>query len=210
MSTSTASNMAPPKVTNELWGILFKTVHEGGLLTPTSCDLLGLKTCGTPYHKNNHFQVADITLKKLRTLEYDKFPNLTVEMIFSMLGMLGPGQFESDQASRKRWADRFTQFLQSMVVTLKGKAVMGGNVNDLLTMYFEKLTRKFTSKKALSAAEGSARLEAIRVACGCAPTIVDAPVPLVVAALAPSPAPLPVEPEVVFVHPEEVPDSWDE
>ena len=208
MSTSTAQNMAPPKVTNELWAILFKTVYESGLLSATSCDLLGLKTCGTPYHKNNHFQVADITLKKLRTLEYDKFPNLTGDMILTMLGMLGPGPYEPDQVSRKRWADRFTQFLQSMVVRLPGKAVMGGSVNDLLVMYFEKLTRKFTSKKALGA-EGVARLEAIRVACGCAPTVAPA-----VAIVAPSPAPVPVtqeiEPEVVFIQPEEVPDSWDE
>ena len=196
--------MAPPKVTIELWAVLFKTVYETGLLSATSCHLLGLTPCGTPYHKNNQFHVADITLKKLRTLEYDKFPNLSGDMIIEMLSMLGPGPYEPDQSSRKRWADRFTQYLQSMVVSLKGKAVTGGNVNDLLTMYFEKLTRKFTTKKALSGVEGAARFEAIRVACGCAPVVV-APV------ATPEPVAKPeLEPEVVFVQPEEVPDSWDE
>jgi len=199
--------MAPPKVTNELWAALFKNVYESGLLSATSCDLLGLTPRGTPYHKNNHFQVADITLKKLRTLEYEKFPLLSGDMILTLLAMLGPGQYEPDQTQRKRWAGQFTQYLQSMVVRLPGKAAMGGSVNDLLVLYFEKLTRKFTSKKALGP-EGVARLESIRVACGCAPTpVAEVAVPETVPEV---PETVPEVPEIVFLQPEEVPDSWDE
>jgi hypothetical protein len=204
MSSATASNMAPPKATNDVWAILFKTVYESGLLSGVACDILGLSQTGSPYHKNNHFQVPDITLKKLKALDYEKFPNLSVDMILTMLNMLGPSAYEPDQSQRKRWANQFTQFLQSMVVRLPGKAVMGGTLNDLLMMYFEKLTRKFTSKKALSGPEGSARVYAIRVACGCPEEVKAEEVK------AEEVVEVVVEEEVVVIQPEEVPDNWDD
>lgn len=208
MSTSTLANLAPPKTPVELWTILFKTVYENGLLSANACELLQMPPKGIPYSKNGHFQVADITMKKLKALDYTRFPNLPGEMIFAMLGMLGPSAYEPDLIQRKRWANQFISFLQNMVVRLPGKVVMGGTLNDLLVLYFEKLSRKFTSKKTLSGPEGIERFHAIRVACGQA----AAEKALATEAIAEAIMEPKIEEinEIPFEIPEEVPDNWDE
>jgi hypothetical protein len=210
MSGLTASNMAPPKPILKAWTLLFKTAYNHGLLSPVACDLLQLPhSVSSPYSKNSHYQVADITMKKLRELDYNRFPNLNGEMILTAIGMIGPSNYEPDDKSRKRWSNDLIYFLQPLVVRLPSKHVpMGGTLNDLLVLYFEKLTRKFTSKKALSGPEGQARFHKIRVECGIIYEVVPEVVPEVTPEIAPQAA---EEPEpVLIIDRGEIPDSWED
>lgn len=208
MSSNTVSNMAPPKPVTEHWTILFRIAYETGLLSYSSCDLLGLPHVKViPYSKNNQFKVADITFKKLQALEYNRTPNLTVDLILTTIGMVRSGEY--DQQQRKKWSNQMIHFIQSSVSRPSANAVMGGSINDLLILYFEKLARKFTSKKALSGPEGIARFDGIRVACGVSITEVkEMAVKEVYTVKEAEETKTEVQVEISFNH--DIPDNWDD
>jgi hypothetical protein len=190
--------MAPPKPSSGLWAVLFEKAYKHGLLNKASCNKLQIDYIATPrYAINNRFPVAKITFEKFRPVSYSDIELPDGEMMCNFIHMIAPSSQEPDLKSRDRWAKSTIGFIERNLVRHKGPPIMGGNINDLLTLYFEKLAYRIASKKG---PEGIARMNEIRSACGFDVTSVPemTSVPSV-----------PV-PEVEFVDDRaEVPDCWD-
>ena len=199
----TAQDMYSSKPGNLHWSKLFKSAFEHGLLSEHACNLLGLVYVKTiPYVKNDHFPVADITLKRLKSLEAKNISTPNMEMIWEFISMVAPAVDEPPPKSRARWANQMTRFIESnLSISHKGKPITGGNLNDLLVLYFEKITRKFVTK-AKTGKDCLARIVEIRMACD--PTVEAPP------AEPTEPVPEPSVPETTFVDERlEIPDDWD-
>jgi len=202
----TAQDMYSAKPGNSQWAIFFKKIIESGLLSENACNLLGLAYVRTtPYVKNGHFSVADITLKRLKSFDAKNIQTPNIELMDSIISMISPAVDEPPPKSRERWANQMTRFVESnLLISHKGKPIMGGNLNDLLTLYFEKIARKFVTK-AKTGKECLARIHMIRAVCDPAtecPEMDAEPLPLA--------EPSPIVPETTFVDDRlEIPDDWD-
>jgi hypothetical protein len=190
------------------YGLLFKTLYENGLLSEIACNLLEIPFLQTRrYVKNDHFPVSKITFIKFKQFPYKNITLLDTVMIDTTLSMISYNGGDPDNKYRQRWSQQMIRFIESSGnINHKGPSQMGGNLNDLLNMYFEKVVQKLTSK---SGRECRDRIEVIRAACGYAveeiPEVVEQKATFV------EEIPEVVEQKNTFVDPrEDIPEDWDE
>ena len=205
----TAQDLYSAKPGNLQWARFFKPVFENGLLSENACNLLGIVYVKTvPYVKNGHFPVADITLKRLKSLDAKNIQTPNIELMSTIISMISPAVDEPQPKYRERCANQMIRFVESnLSISHKGKPIMGGNLNDLLTLYFEKITRKFVTK-AKSGKDCLARIHEIRAACS--PDTSPESEPETMAEPVPETMAEPIVTETTFVDDrDEVPDDWD-
>ncbi len=209
----TARDMYTPKPEHDHWSALFQSAYRNGLLSEYTCSLLDIDFVNArPYVKNGFFNVAKITMNKMYGFDPKSISTPDVEMLCTIIRMITPAGNEPDAKSRQRWANQMIRFIESnLSISHKGKPLMGGTLNDLLVLYFEKIARKFVTK-AKTGKDCLARIHEIRVACGAeplTPEVIPEPVPEVIPEPVPEVIPEPV-PETAFVDDRlEIPDTWD-